>query len=805
MVLLRSPLPWVVGALLLGLHAGTRGAVVPAAALFVLSLALVAILRALRWAGASVAVLLAAGSMGAWIEGMHAPWTPRPLRATDARAVYGVLERPCVTRGERSSCVLREPDGARMLLSFSGAVCPARVGDGLRAIVTTIPVQPALNEGRLGPGASLVRQGIHTRGESAACDVERRVGGPLDWVRRGGDALRRALSLGIERVFSRSAAIRARALLFGDDDALDPEVSEGFRRTGLSHLLAVSGAHVALVFSALAWGVRAVAARVRPLAERGLLPHCEALIAWPAVVLFVCATGEPPSAVRALTMAGLSLLARLRWRRPDGASVLSASAMITLCAAPHWREDVGWQLSIAASWALVSARRADAEEASGIIEDERASGVRAALARAVCSVGAQALEAMALTARVAVLTAPIVAGMGGRVPLLGLLANVVAAPVGEVLALPLVLVAALTGVVSPALGSILAWPAEAALTGMFAVSAAAARWPLASVECPPPTAPECAAWLSLVGVGLLAARRRTRAGWVLAAALSVLALELCHRRAVHPRDALRVTAIDVGQGDALLIDLPDGEAMLVDGGGVVQGADPGGRIVVPLLAARRRRALVAVVATHPHPDHVNGLRAVLDWATVGALWDTRQSERWRGGARWLAERNRVEARGVRVRGPESLCGGPIAFHGARLEVLAPCDRLDARVSPNDGSFVLRLSYGRASVLLPGDLEAHGERALYGRLEPVTALKLGHHGSRTSSTEPWLRALAPRVAIASAGHPSPWGHPHAIVRQRLESLGIPLFTTSERGALSLSLRADGRWSIRHEGGVFEGAP
>jgi competence protein ComEC len=803
MVLLRSPLPWVVGALLLGLHLGARGAVAVPAALFGVSLGITALLRARRWTGASVSLLLAGGALGAWIEGMHPRWTPRPLRATDAREVYGVLERPCVPRGARTSCVLIEPDGSRVLLSFTGAACPARVGDAVRAIATLIPVQPALNEGRLGPGASLARQGIHTRAESAACEVEPRLGGPRDWVRRAGDALRRALTLGIERVFSSVAAARARALLFGDDDALDPEVSEGFRRTGLSHLLAVSGAHVSLVFSALAWAARALGARARPVVERGLLPLCEAVFAWPAVVVFVCATGESPSAVRALTMAGLSLLARLRWRRPDGASVLAASAMLTLCAAPHWREDVGWQLSVAASWALVSARRAETDELSAAMDE--APGARAALARAVKSLRDQALEALGLTARVALLTAPLVAGLGGRIPLLGLLANIVAAPVGEVLALPLVLLATLAGAVSPTLGTALAWPAEAALTGMFSVSARAAVWPLASIECPPPTPGQCAVWLALVAAGLLAARRRTRAGWVLAAVLAVLALEIVHRREVHPRGILRVTAIDVGQGDALLIDLPDGEALLVDGGGVVQGADPGARMVLPFLAMRRRRELAAVVATHPHPDHVNGLRAVLDWATVGALWDTRQSERWRGGVRWLAERTRIEQRGVPVCGPESLCVGARDFHGARLEVLAPCDGLDERTSPNDGSFVLRLSHGRASVLLPGDLEAGGERALLGRLQPVTALKLGHHGSRTSSTEPWLRALSPRVAIVSAGHPSPWGHPHPSVRDRLGSLGIPLFSTSERGAITLSLRPDGRWSVLADGSVFEGGP
>ena len=125
-----------------------------------------------------------------------------------------------------------------------------------------------------------------------------------------------------------------------------------------------------------------------------------------------------------------------------------------------------------------------------------------------------------------------------------------------------------------------------------------------------------------------------------------------------------------------------------------------------------------------------------------------------------------------------------------VTVLAPCPTMDPAVAPNDASLVLRLDFGRASALLPGDLEAAGERGLLARLSPVTVLKVGHHGSRTSSTEAFLDALRPRVALVSSGHPSPFNHPHPAVVERFARRGIPLRRTDRAGQVAVSLRADG---------------
>jgi competence protein ComEC len=139
-----------------------------------------------------------------------------------------------------------------------------------------------------------------------------------------------------------------------------------------------------------------------------------------------------------------------------------------------------------------------------------------------------------------------------------------------------------------------------------------------------------------------------------------------------------------------------------------------------------------------------------------------------------------------------------------LEVLAPCPGVRAGEPANDASFVLRLSFGRASVLLPGDLERGGEARLLRRLGPVTLLKVGHHGSRTSSTPAFLDVLRPQVALVSAGHPSQFDHPHPEVQARFRGRGIPLYSTAEFGAVAVVLRADGRFTVQH-GAELEAPP
>jgi competence protein ComEC len=292
---------------------------------------------------------------------------------------------------------------------------------------------------------------------------------------------------------------------------------------------------------------------------------------------------------------------------------------------------------------------------------------------------------------------------------------------------------------------------------------------------------------ALVAMWVVGWRARTALG--VAALLAIGAMELRLRDVQSAHGALRVTALDVGQGDAIVVDLPDGRTLLVDAGGALHGeADPGATVVVPWLRATRRTELAVVALTHPHPDHGGGLAAVLEGIAVREFWETGQGEALAMGGFYRAAIAAAARRGVVRRGAAALCGAH-RLGAVTVTVLAPCP-MNPDVAPNDASLVLRLDHGRSSALLPGDLEAAGERALLARLSPVTALKVGHHGSRTSSTEAFLAALRPRVALVSSGHPSPFNHPHAAVVERFARRGIPLMRTDRQGLVAVTLRADG---------------
>lgn len=768
-----GPLPLVTAALLLGLLAAWPSPSVALAAGTALAAAGLALRGRSSLAGPSL--LLAAWCAGA----VYAPWTSAPsLPRRPVRAelrVRGQVARGCVATPRGGRCLVARDDGGGAWMSFPPGRCDALPGDVIEAVATVRPIVPRRNPPLLDRGARDVLAGITERWDTARCVTVGRRRDPVAWARRGAVHLRARIERGLGAVLQGADRERARALLFGDTRALDEGDVEAFRETGMAHLLAVSGAHVMLLAGALAAIARALLRRVPWIALRGWAPALSALLPLPAVAAFVMVTGESASARRALYTALLTALAAVCGRRADPRAVLAAVALGMALADPSVALDLGWQLSVIATWALVS-RPA---------EPEAHARARAWPDRALASVRA----ALSATLRVALSLTPLLAWQFGRAPLTAVIGNLVAAPLGEALALPLTLVTALVAAVAPSVAAPFAWLSGRALALLFVVPGVARELPLASVALPTPTP---AQWITLTAATLAMWPWgwRVRARLALAALLALGAMEGAHRRSARPRGVLRVTVLDVGQGDAVLVDLPDGEAMLIDGGGALHGEDdPGRAVVVPWLRLHRRERLASVVLSHPHPDHAGGLRAVLDAVRVDSLWDTSQGALLGYTGTYAALLDAARRHRVTVRAPASLCGTR-AFHGATLDVLAPCPAVDPETPANDASFVIRLGYGRASVLLPGDLEMHGEKALIPRLGPVTALKVPHHGSRTSSTVAFLRALRPRVALVSSGHPSPFGHPHDEVVARYRALGISLRRTDLDGVLSVTLRPDG---------------
>jgi competence protein ComEC len=243
---------------------------------------------------------------------------------------------------------------------------------------------------------------------------------------------------------------------------------------------------------------------------------------------------------------------------------------------------------------------------------------------------------------------------------------------------------------------------------------------------------------------------------------------------------LKVVFLDVGQGDSILIQAPNGQTMLVDGGRSIDMAD---LVILPQLKAWGAQQLDVLVVTHPDADHISGLVGVLEKFPVALVALTGDQH-----ATQIYERLLLDIRDKNIKVLKVRTGTQIPFDPAvKLEVLGPDDVGVNQDNTNDGSIVIKLTYGQTSFLLTGDAE-FAENLLmlrHGADVRSTVLKLGHHGSSTSTDENWLRAVQPQLGIISAGADNPYGHPHREVISALDKLGIPYIRTDEHGTITVA--------------------
>ncbi len=519
-----------------------------------------------------------------------------------------------------------------------------------------------------------------------------------------------------------SAALLA-GLLLGERTELPPDVDAAFRRAGVYHVLAVSGFNVALVATTV-WALLALARAPRRVAALGALL---------VVVGFAAVVGPQPSVLRATLMAVLVLLALLLERDAAVLNSLALAAIVILALRPIDLHDPGFQLSFAATAGIVLAPLP-----------------RSRLAAAL---------AVSAAAQLAVL--PIGLAHFNQLSTIAVLANLAVVPLAGV-ATVLGLFAIAAGLASATLAGwlfVAAWPVLLLLRGAVA---AAAALPGAVLHVPAPGPAAIVAYVAALALGLIAWRvrgtrlRLARRGAVVAVALLVASALGTLWPALRPADGrLRLTVLDVGQGDAIVVEGPDGRTLLVDAGaGGPYRLDAGERVVAPFLWNRGVLRLAAVVVTHADADHAGGMPAVRDRFTVRETWD--------GSA------------------------GPLALGGAIITPLAT-----AGASRNDAARVLRIDFGLASILLASDVERTGEHALVTSGAPLgaTVLKVPHHGSRTSTTPALLAAVRPSAAVVSVGPRNAYGHPDAAVLARLADARADIYRTDRDGAILLE--TDGR--------------
>jgi len=792
LILPPGALPWIPWAVLgLGLALAAKRRLRLAVPALLLALGLVTASRAKAPVTGPIAGALSSGtavSLHGQVERVELRDGRGPRLVLSSVKLAGLGEVP---RAERVECFVSKGDAS---------ILP---GDWVQLRTTLEAPRGFANPGAPDGRLSAATRGIVARGHVGSVDEIRITTRGSTWgPRRLAHRLRQALRAQVERVVSGPVALFLRTAVLGERAASGDEVELGFKAAGATHALSVSGLHLAAVAAVLFVFVRRLFGLSAWLSLRASPTLLASFLCVPAVVFYTLVTGEAIATWRSALMASVVFGAAIANRKFSLAHGVSLAAFLVLVDSPLWLLDPSFQLSFVSVIALGLFSRSFASQ------DGDDKGVWQSVRRWL-------VGALGATTAAGLCTTPLVAHHFGEFTPAALLGNLVLTPQVELLVVPLGLFGALLGLLHPVLGWLPLLLGEyATRLALFTAALFANQAPIWRCRCP--NAVETACLTIAVAAALMAFRvyrgngdPRSIVRWgkfavvsLLGAFVSLAARDLSRRFS----DEVEIIFIDVGQGDAALVLGPRGFVMLVDGGGLPgSDYDVGQRIVEPLLRRKGIARIDLAVLSHAHPDHLLGLVHVLSRFEVTTLWAAvapGESESFDAMVR------DGHARGLRTPVP-----APIQHEGVLLEPLGPMlSSLDGTggwkdvigrpegLGANDASLSVRLSFAGRSVLFAGDVEDAGETELCGRarahlLGPAglraDVLKVPHHGSRTSSSEAFLDAVAPSWAVISDGVNNRFGFPHAEVLGRYRERRVQLLRTDLSGAISLRLSTGGK--------------
>lgn len=632
-------------------------------------------------------------------------------------------------------------------------------GDRARIGAKIFPTAGFRNPGGFDPMAYMQSEGVHHRGSTKSPGLVHKIASGGIGIRRLAAVARRSLSGALRSLDAPNDGAGtghiAAALILGEREALDPQIHESMRKSGLYHLLAISGGNFAL----LAY-IIFVTLRIASVPDRMREPIVLGLM-----LIYAAMVEFEPSVMRSFLMIAAYLVGTLIDRDHALGNAFSLALIVSIWASPAVTGDAGFQLTFLAT-ALILAS----------LQYVRGDSPLSRWATGFLAVN------VATTAGLA----PYLAYYFNRVALGGLLLNLLAMPLSGVIMV--------LGFVAPAINAISAiaarpfvWLLSRAVDSFLALSNSVPSPSILAYRIPSPHVLVVIAFYALatLSVVIIAGRRRRIAAFAATSAVWLLIVAW----PFTPRPGgLRFTFIDVGQGDSVLVEFPGGGArMLVDGGGDYDDSfDYGERVVAPYLYRRGIRRLDYVVVSHAHPDHVNGLRYIVANFECGEVWEG-VNPMGDGFSRKLRD---AIPQGVSLR--QVARGETLRVGETTIEVLHPATRVRSSVVRNDDSVVLRFIYGDTTALLPGDIEMETERALVdsGMAISATLLKSAHHGSRTSSTARFLDAVAPEIAVISLGRRNRWGLPHPEVIDAYRARRIELLRTDLSGAVAIELDGHG---------------
>ena len=572
------------------------------------------------------------------------------------------------------------------------------------------------------------------------------------------------------------------AMLFGGYQGIRPELLEAFTVTGIVHILSVSGSHITLMA-----GTANIVGRFLHMS-----PRATAALATGVILFYSLLAGAIPPVIRSALMGILTLLALTAGRERDAQHILGLVALGLLLYSPLWLFDISFQLSFGATAGLLYL----------------APPLRERLRKKLPVFVADSL-AVTIGAQLSVL--PIIAWYFNVLSLSSLLANLVIAPIVEWIIVAGLLAGLLASLI-PMAGKVVFLLASVVLGLVYELSRWVAALPGSQIYMP--TFSWWGGMLYYMGLGWLIIdgehRKRLMScvgmgrtlrdskGWQAVFLLGMLVVVFCCGQMWCNNKEMQVHFIDVGQGDSALVITPHGRAFMVDTGGVREGSyDIGSRVDVPYLLHYGVQKLDYIFLTHAHDDHAGGVKGILTKIPVGAIGIGHEGAEDYLQAFGTGKIGKIKKLLVPLQE-----GSSIELDGVRIDMLySPESRKvqesQLQATGNEFSNLIRVSYGEASFLFTGDLVAEQEQQVLANGTNVasTVLKVGHHGSRTSSSQEFLTAVNPGWAVISCGYNNSFGHPHKEILHRLTSCTkAELLRTDQQGAIVF--RTDGK-SIKVE--------
>ncbi len=724
-----------------------------------LSLLGIALIALRRWPASATALVAFAVTGLAAGSALSARW-PTAADGRDVELTGWIDNLPQVESG-RTVFSLRvldssaDPAPRRVRLSWYDDAPVLEAGQALAVEARLRAPRGLVNPGGFDYERWLLIEGYDATGYVREARTEPR----LPWsVAQRWLAVRARIADNITRlVATPDAAVLIRALALGERSDFADRHWQVLQRTGTSHLVAVSGLHIGMIAAMAFWFLLRGALRL----QARLALHAHSLAAFlcllPAGVYAALAGFTLPTRRALIMLIVVQVLVMLRRRAPV-ASSLSLALIVIIAADPLASLTASFWLSFGAV-ALLLAASMEVHRPLPAAGDERTDGLTLSAPRL-----AGPIEFCRLQYALTLGLMPLVIWFFGQFSLASFGVNLVAIPVFGLVIVPLSLVAALSAAFGgDPLGVV--WLAGAAVELVWGALAQIGGSPLAAIELPRPGS--TAFWLGLAAVALVVPRHRLPGRRLGVLALLPLFLE---QGPTPGYGETQVTVLDVGHGLAIVIDTAT-HRVLYDAGPLLRsGFDAGGEIVVPALSALGNRPPDLLVLSHGDSDHAGGAGAIV--------------------SRYPDMRVMAPADAILEFGSER-CAAGLSWHhdGVRFSVLHPPTR--SFFSGNDGSCVVRVETPSGSLLLTGDIEMPGEARLAGAASlAADVVVVPHHGSSTSSTPAFVRAVAPSVAIVSAAHNNRWGFPRPEVTERWRRVGAMVLTTADLGAIQVTFGTGG---------------